>query len=73
MGRRQQMRNKVVNEDNTFFRKTLKGAKEILDFSFKILAEIYSFLFSGLFLLFCLCVGFAPIAAVVWFIVWLVR
>lgn len=64
------MKKKIVNEDNTFFRKTLKGAKEIIDFSFKMLADFYSTLFSLLFLIFCFCVGVAPLVVVILFIVY---
>lgn len=50
-------------------------AKRIIDFSFKVIGEIYSFIFSGLFLILCLIIGLLPVAVVialvVKFMIWL--
>lgn len=43
--------------------------KRIIDFAFKLLANIYSFILSALFLILCLLIGLLPIVFVVGVIV----
>ncbi len=44
-------------------------AKRIIDFSVKLLANIYSVILSGLFLILCLLIGLLPIVFVIGFII----